>query len=167
MSMIGAVALLSEARVQSLLADPHGVYAAVDTAYNDPAAGFVDLDKAWHCLHYLLTGSAWGGEEPLNFLVKGGTPLGEEDVGHGPARVFRPPEVAAVADALAPLDAASLLLRFDAQKLDQLGIYPGGFSELDLRSDYELGYYLGPFEELKRLTARAKAEGAGMLVWLA
>src|SRR6187402_1279312 len=125
MSMIGAVALLSEARVQSLLAEPSGVYAAVDNAYNDPAAGFVDLDKAWHCLHYLLTGSAWDGEEPLNFLVKGGTPLGEEDVGHGPARVFRPLEVAAIADALAPLEAASLVPRLVGQKLDQLGIYPG------------------------------------------
>jgi hypothetical protein len=23
-----------------------------------------DLDKAWHAIHYLLTGSAWGGELP-------------------------------------------------------------------------------------------------------
>jgi hypothetical protein len=173
MSLIGAVALLPEARVQTLLNDPSAVYAAIDSAYNDPAAGFVDLDKAWHCLHYLLTGSAWGGDDPLNFLVRGGCPLLTEaasDVAaerHGPPRVFRPLELAAVADALAPLDASTLLLRFDANKLEQLGIYPGGFAELDLRSDYDLGYYLGPFEELKKVTARGKAERAGMLVWVA
>jgi hypothetical protein len=167
MSMIGAVALIPEARVQALLAEPRGIYAAVDGAYNDPAAGFVDLDKAWHCLHYLLTGSAWEGDEPLNFLVKGGTPVGEEDVGYGPARIFRPLEVAAIADALAPLDPATLMLRFDARKLEQLEIYPGRFSELNLHSDYELGYFLGPFEELKKLTARGKAERTGMLVWIA
>lgn len=167
MSMIGAVALIPEARVQALLADPHGIYAAVDGAYNDPAAGFVDLDKAWHCLHYLLTGSAWEGDEPLNFLVKGGTPVGEEDVGYGPARAFRPLEVAAIADALAPLDPSTLMLRFDPRKLEQLEIYPGRFGELNLQSDYELGYFLGPFEELKKLTARGKAERTGMLVWIA
>lgn len=167
MSMIGAVALLPEARVQTLLADPESIYGVIDSTYNDPSAGFVDLDKAWHCLHYLLTGSTAGGEPPLDFLVKGGTPVGEVDVGHGPARVFTPLEVAAIADALARVDATTLLLRFDPPTLERLDVYPGGFAELDLKSDYELGYYLGPFEELKRLSARGKAERSGMLVWSA
>ena len=35
-----------------------------------------------------------------------------------------------------------------------------------LRSDYELGYYFGPFEELKRVLARARDEQLGMLVWI-
>src|SRR5512145_3257845 len=28
-----------------------------------------DLDKAWHGIHYFLTGTAWEGEHPDNFLV--------------------------------------------------------------------------------------------------
>src|SRR5688500_6275073 len=36
-----------------------------------------DLDKAWHGIHYLLTGTAWEGAEPLNFLVAGGRPVGD------------------------------------------------------------------------------------------
>ena len=47
-----------------------------------------DLDKAWHGIHYLLTGTAWAGAEPLNFIVCGGTEVGDIDVGYGPARVF-------------------------------------------------------------------------------
>ena len=168
MSLIGHVYLLPEARVRALLQEPALVYAVVDGAYNEPAAGFVDLDKAWQCLHYLLTGSARDGQAPLNFLLKGGTPVGEEDLGgFGPARVFLPLEVAAVADALSSVTEQMLLGRFDLKKLEQLEIYPGRWSEVNLRSDYDLGYYFGPFRELKRVTARAKDERLGMIVWIA
>ena len=40
------------------------------------------------------------------------------------------------------------------------------WDQLDLRSEYDLGYYLGPFRELKRVTQRAKEEGVGMMVWI-
>lgn len=167
MSLIGHVYLLPAARVQNLLDDPALVVPIIDGAYNDPSAGFVDLDKAWHCLHYLLTGSAIGGDPPLNFILNGGRPVGEEDWGRGPARVFRPLEAAAVADALAKIELSDLLARLDLKKLDKLSVYPGGWQELNLRSDYDLGYYFGPFEELKRVTQRAKEEHLGMLVWIA
>jgi hypothetical protein len=167
MSLLGHVYLLTDQRLLALLEDPASVYALVDNAYNDPAAGFVDLDKAWHCLHFLLTGTARDGEGPLAFLLKGGTPVGDEDLGYGPARVFRPLEAAAIADALAGITPAWLLSRFDLKKLEKLEIYPGGWADLNLRSDYEMGYYLGPFEDLKRATARAKTERLGLITWIA
>ncbi len=166
MSLIGHVYLLPQDKLRALLFDPPSVFETIDRAYNEPSAGFVDLDKAWHCLHYLLTGSAQGGDPPLNFILNGGTPVGEEDVGHGPARVFLPLEAAAVADALARIDGASLLARLDPKKLGKLGVDPGGWGQLNLRSDYELGYYLGPFGELQRVTRRAKEERLGMIVWI-
>jgi Domain of unknown function (DUF1877) len=166
MSLIGHVYLLPDQRIQALLADPSLVFGVVDGAYNDPAAGFVDLDKAWGALHYLLTGTAREGEGPLAFLLKGGTPVGDEDLGYGPARVFRPLEVAAIADALATVSQRTLLPRFDVKKLEILEVYPGRWNEVNLRSDYDLGYYFGPLESLKSVTARAKAEHIGMLVWI-
>jgi hypothetical protein len=167
MSLIGHVYLLSAERVEQLLAEPSLVVPVIDSAYNDPSAGFVDLDKAWHCLHYLLTGSAVGGDGPSSFILKGGQPLGDEDLGRGPPRLFRPLEAAAIAEALAKVQASQLLQRFDLKKLEKLSIYPGGWLELNLRSDYELGYYFGPLEELKRVSQRAKEEHKGMLVWIA
>lgn len=166
MSLIGHVYLLPEARIQALLADPTLVVAAVDGAYNEPAAGFVDLDKAWHALHYLLTGSARDGEGPLAFLLKGGTPVGDEDFGYGPARAFQPREVSAIADALADVSQRTLLPRFDLKKFERLEIYPGRWSEVNLHSDYDLGYYFGPLEDLKRVTRHGKNEQRGMLVWI-
>jgi hypothetical protein len=166
MSLIGHVYLLAEERLQALLAAPGQVEQVIDGAYNEPGAGFVDLDKAWQCLHYLMTGSARDGEAPLNFLLKGGTPVGD-DLGFGPARVFRALEVAAIADALANVTQPMLLARFDLKQLEKLEIYPGRWAEVNLRSDYDLGYYFGPFEELKRVSLRAKHERLAMLVWIA
>src|SRR3954468_22218042 len=136
MSLIGHVYLLSEARLQALLAEPSTVTAVIDGAYNDPGQGFVDLDKAWNALHYLLTGSARDGEGPLAFLLKGGTPVGDEDLGYGPARVFQPPEVADIADALASVAQHKLMPRFDLKKFEKLELYPGRWSEVNVRSDY-------------------------------
>lgn len=168
MSLIGHVYLLPEAKIQALLADPSRVYEEIDASYNQPEQGFVDLDKAWHCLHFLLTGSAQGGSGPLSFLLQGGTPVGSEDLGgYGPARVLRPLEVAALAEALAPITQAQLLARFDLKKLEKLEVYPGRWAELNLRSEHDVGYFLGPFEDLKRATARAKAERLGLIVWIA
>lgn len=48
----------------------------------------VDLDKAWHAIHYLLTGEADEVPGPLGFLVSGGAPVGAIEVGYGPARAF-------------------------------------------------------------------------------
>jgi hypothetical protein len=166
MSLIGHVYLLPEARIQALLADPSAVVGTIDGAYNEPAAGFVDLDKAWQALHYLLTGSARDGEGPLAFLLKGGTPVGDEDLGYGPARVFQPSEVGAIADALADVSQRTLLPRFDLKKFERLEIYPGRWSEVNLRSDYDLGYYFGPLEDLKRVTRHGKNQLLGMLVWI-
>ena len=167
MSLIGHVYLLADERVQALLAEPALATSVIDGAYNDPGAGFVDLDKGWQCLHYLLTGSARDGDAPLNFLLKGGTPVGDEDSGFGPARVFRPLEVAVIADALSGVTQPMLLSRFELKKLEKLEIYPGRWSEVNMSSDYDLGYYLGPFEELKRVAQRAKNERLGMIVWIA
>lgn len=167
MSLIGHVYLLPEPTIRALLLHPDDVFGVIDGAYNAPLQGFVDLDKAWHCLHYLLSGSPRGGEGPLSFLLTGGTPVGTEDLGGmGPARVFRPGELGSVADALAPVREQKLLARFDPKQLEKLDIYPGRWSALNLRSEYELGYYFGPFEELKRLLERGKTEGSGMIVWI-
>jgi len=168
MSLIGHVYLLPAHEAAALVANPAHVFAVIDGAYNAPGQGFVDLDKAWNCLHYLLTGSARDGEGPLAFLLKGGTPVGDDDLGGmGPARVFTAAELSVIADALLPVTRQTLVTRFDLKKLEALDVYPGRWSELNLRSDYDLGYYFGPFEELKRVLERGRADGAAMLVWIA
>jgi hypothetical protein len=166
MSLIGHVYLLPEERISQLLAGELEAEAVVDAAYNAPEQGFVDLDKAWHALHYLLTGTSRDGDGPLAFLLKGGAPVGNDLGGYGPARVFTPAEAAAIADALADVSQAKLLPRFDLKKFERLELYPGRWAELNPRSEYDLGYYFGPLEQLKTVMRRAKLERHGMLTWI-
>jgi hypothetical protein len=91
------------------------------------AAEGISLDKAWHGLHYLLSGAAEPAPGPLGQAVFGGTEIGE-DLGYGPARCFTVTEVSAIAQAFqAPDLEAAMHGRFDPAKMTSLGIYPGGW----------------------------------------
>jgi hypothetical protein len=123
-------------------------------------ASSLSLEKSWHGLHYLLTGSAWEGEPPLGFLLRGGERVGE-DQGYGPARLFQPAEVQQIDSALSRISNDQLWSRFNPTQMEQLQIYPGIWDkpEADLQEEY-----LGYFEQLKQLVRRARDGGLALLV---
>jgi hypothetical protein len=103
--------------------------ASADTAEAPFALGegeglVADLDKAWHGVHYLLTGSDEEGNPPMDFLMADGTLIGDLDVGYGPARAFAPEEVAAIAAGFATVTDVDLLARYDGRAMSALEIYP-------------------------------------------
>src|SRR3954471_13225928 len=87
----------------------------------------VVLNKSWHAIHFVLTGSRLGGDEPLNFLVSEGTPGGDVDVGFGPARVLTSRQVRAIATRLAEISPEQVGQRVDLSQLDAQQIYPGNW----------------------------------------
>jgi hypothetical protein len=122
----------------------------------------VHLEKAWHGLHFLLTGSAGESGIPLGFLLEGGQEAGEDD-GYGAPRLFQAGEVRQINDALAPISDDELWGRFDPERMEAEGIYPGIWDEEEeeLRDEY-----LGYFNELKQVVAQAGEGGMGLLVTL-
>ena len=116
MSMIQCLRMSSDKEIQEILEKPQriqkllfdeplmghepGLIAKIFGAKAEPAdvwapsAEFcvetdeVDLDKAWHAIHFLLAASAWEGEGLRAFLLVGGKELGDVDVGYGPASFF-------------------------------------------------------------------------------
>lgn len=124
-----------------------------------------DLDKAWHGIHFLLTGTDWGGEGPAAFLVRGGREAAGVDVGYGPARLFTAAEVRDVAAALAPLDEAALRDRFDPEAMTRLDIYPSIWSR-DPEDDDALGYCLEYFDVLREFVSDCAARGRGLVVYV-
>jgi hypothetical protein len=99
---------------------------ATQSGEREPPARSASLDKAWHGLHYLLSGSAEPVPGPLGQAVFGGTEIGD-DMGYGPARCFTVAETSDIARALqAPGLETVLRDRFDPGAMEQLGIYPGG-----------------------------------------
>lgn len=77
MGMICELRQLSPVYAQKLLHNPDEVLQYYDDAsegeLSEEAQGEdLDLDKAWHGLHYVLTGTAAQGEEPWGYLLTGG-----------------------------------------------------------------------------------------------
>ena len=125
----------------------------------------LDLDKSWHGIHYLLTGTAWEGDPPLNFLLGGGREVGMEEVGNGPARTFTATEVRAIAGALAELTDDELRSRFAPAEMTRLEIYPEIWDR-DRAEDDTLGYLMDNVGELRRALASVVGRGHGLLITL-
>lgn len=160
MSMIGCLRRVGEDELRAVLDDPESIFDLLDSE-----EGEIDLDKAWHGIHFLLTGTGWEGEGPLAFLVKGGQEVGEEDVGYGPARAFFPDAVAAIAAAIAPLTNDELTARYDTKRMTSLEIYPGIWDREDERAS-NLEYLLDYFDTLRDFVKAAAAEHQGLLVYI-
>jgi len=107
------------AEVASLVDDPETLIALIHTRGDD----VLDLDKAWHGWHWLLTGTVYDTTTVLGQTFLGGSEIGE-DLGYGPARVLSPEEVQSVATALELVDARSVAEAYDPQAMDDAGIYP-------------------------------------------
>jgi hypothetical protein len=91
----------------------------VETLADDPEGPSIDLDEAWHGIHYLLSRDAEQSPLPLSFLLRGGN-----QVGNSPARVFTARETSAIHDAVSALSDADLVQRFDASDMLAKEIYP-------------------------------------------
>jgi hypothetical protein len=123
----------------------------------------VNLEKAWHGLHYLLTGDPWGGDPPLDFIATGGEPIGDADLGYGPARLLAAKDVRVLAESLAHISDQELWSRFDADDMNVQEIYPMIWDEPedDLRDEY-----LMYFRELKAFVAQAANDGLALVLRL-
>ena len=169
MSMIGNFALAPASRIEALLDDPESVqeYLYPDEAADedpDPSV-HLDVDKAWHGLHYLFTGTAWEGDAPLNFIVSGGEEIGDVDLGYGPGRAFTPAEVKRIDAALQKLDPDELRRRFNPAQMKELKIYPDIWDRPPEQDD-TLGYLLEYFGKLKPFIHKGAQDGLGLLVYV-
>jgi len=125
----------------------------------------VDLDKAWHTLHFLFTGDAWGGLFPEGFLVSCGKPVGSVDVGYGPARMFDPKEVQAIAAFVESQQADTMRKKLNPKKLLEEQIYPNFGSESAV-TDEDWAYIAGAFESASAFIRETNRRGMAMLVYL-
>lgn len=163
MSMIGNFVAVSPKRLAELIADPDsiGSFLYPDDGDSEPE-NFLDVDKAWHAIHYTLNGKAWEGEPPLGWTVVGGTEIGE-DVGYGPARYLTTDQVKAVAEALSTIDAEEFSTRFDPKALGAAEIYP----EIWGRDDSEgLEFVLNYYNELRTFYLAAAERGDAALLYI-
>ena len=116
----------------------------------------LDLEKAWHGLHFLLTGAADGGRPPASFLLEGGEQLGDDD--EMDARLLQPTQVREFAEHLAALTPDELTGRFDPARMTKLRIYPEIWERSEDEDDPR-GYLLTAFAALRDFVGAAAAAG--------
>ena len=149
--------------LQTLLEDPEKVVELLYPDDDEDPPNSMDVDKAWHGLHYLLTGEAEGGEEPLALAILEGTEIGPE-LDFGPARYLTADEVSAVAQALAALTPAELKQRYHPRDMQEKQIYPEIWEDDDAET---VDYLLDFFPVLQRFYADAAARGDAVIHWMA
>ena len=114
----------------------------------EPARKKFSLEKNWHVLHYVLSGTAEGGSGPLADAILGGEQIPDEEgvSDFGGIRYLSPERVAAVAKALADVDPTQLVSRLDRADAEAKRIYlahtlPNGWEYLpDLFRDFRKFY---------------------------
>ncbi len=123
----------------------------------DPAdvGEILDLEKAWHGVHFLLCGDPESGPSSLGSAVLGGSAVGP-DRGYGPARLLSSGEVRAVAKALALLAPSEIMRRYDPAALRRAKIYPSGWSKED-RKEWLAVAVLSTQSFYTRVAARGNA----------
>jgi hypothetical protein len=124
-----------------------------------------DLQKSWHGIHYLLTGSAWEGDPPLDFLVNGGRQVGKIDPDHGPVRAFRADQSRAIYESLSALSPYELRKRFNARDMTAKEIYPDIWTRSVLEED-SLRYLMDNLDKLRAFLRQTVEAQLGILIFL-
>jgi Domain of unknown function (DUF1877) len=125
-----------------------------------------DLEGTWHGLHFLFTGTAWDGEEPACYLLKGGENVGDADeLGYSVLQALSPARTQQFAGYLRSLSHQELERRYDPERMSALEIYPGTWSRN--RNDHpaleDLLTSYGDLHEFIDATVEAKA---GVVVYV-
>jgi hypothetical protein len=159
--MIGSYKRINKDELDLLLKRIRTVFDVTDSEDEESLGKFLDIDKSWHAIHFLLNNDAWDGDYPLHNAVLGGTEIGE-DLGYGAAHYLTPEEVQETSNALSQISEQRFLSRFDADKLNKAEIYPQGW-----RGDkQEVEYLRGNFLDLVGFFKEAANADEAMVIWL-
>lgn len=132
--------------------------AGVRVPTDGPNEDGLSLEKSWHSLHYLLTGTAGEADSALGKAILGGKEIGP-DVGYGPARYLEASEVRKVAKALKKLSEKDLARRFNLKAMMAAKVYAcRDKNELKLAQHY--------FSKVVNYYAEAAKRGDAMLLYL-
>ncbi len=126
----------------------------------------LDIDKAWHGIHYLLTGTTWDGDGVLSFIINNGHEIGDIDVGYGPARAFTASETREIFLALKAVSLSDLRAGYNPEKFAEMDIYPDIWEDDDDERQAGITYLLEHFTAMRKFIGKIVAEDKGMVVFL-
>ena len=142
---------------------------------NDPALlakflysggpGKLDLDKMWHGLQWILSGSIGITAAPASRIILGGKEVGA-NLDYGKPRYFSPAEVKQIATLLSSISVADLRKNYSAKAMDAAKVYPDDWREWEREGEDVFGGLLVNFNQLLRFYQTAASAGhAVMYAW--
>ncbi|PKP93684.1 MAG: DUF1877 domain-containing protein [Alphaproteobacteria bacterium HGW-Alphaproteobacteria-16] len=152
MSMVVYLRRATADEVANLVANPGAVH---ETIFSESADGrLVDFDKAWHALHFMLTGDAGKTEHPLSVLVATDEDLiGTDENGFGGYWQFDPVRIRAFADALAAISDDELAQRYNPAAMVTEYVYLADLFEEE--GEEALSYVMQGVPALRRFADEA------------
>jgi Domain of unknown function (DUF1877) len=123
-----------------------------------------DLDKSWHIVHYLLSGSTERGEDALALIGDDLNPLADLDLGLGKPNVISAERVRAFALAASNMTDAEFLIRYVPEEMPLDELYMG---EVIARGDVDdiREYALQNFHDLRNFVQQASDRNEAIITY--
>jgi hypothetical protein len=123
----------------------------------------IDLDKIWHVIHFVLTGSAGKSDRPEGSLLADDLEIGARDVGAGRPWALLPEQTARFAQAVAPLQFEDMKDRFDVAAMRRKKVYLAQSVDADAASFTEVWRQLLKLQKFLETTAQ---NGEGLILFM-
>ncbi|WP_294076234.1 YfbM family protein [Sphingomonas sp.] len=151
----------SSSDIERLIADPDDWETFVYEE-GDQQNDIVDFDKAWHALHFMLTGAAYNTDSPLGIIANDGETIGTDENGFGGFTVVSPAQMKMFDEALRRIDDAELASHYDHAAMLEHDIYIAD-AFAGLTREEALEYIFQSLPALRDLTASCAKAGDGAL----
>ena len=122
-----------------------------------------DLDKAWHGIHYCLNKTTYEAAPPMDFIVVGGTEVGDIEVGYGPARLFDSAAVEEINARISHITRDQLHRNYAPCEMTGQDIYPDIWER---EGEEAFEYLVEYFDTLKTFVAHCNRNNLGMALYL-
>lgn len=149
--------------------DEETMWSLLDSISNQDNTNSLNLQKAWHGLHFLLTGNKEG-SEPLSWVIFGNHSIVDDEeqlpdyYGFG-LRYLLPNEVVKVAEILSFITVENLAANFSPQVMDKALIYPMNIWVRD--GNDGLNWLLMFYDDLVKFYQKAASEAKAVLMYTA
>jgi hypothetical protein len=182
MSMLCLVGQISDNDIEKIKVDPKRVELLINEGNYFEEKGFfkkmfskksqadwvpnlnepkLDLDKSWDGINFFLSGNPQGDSFPENFLVTGGTEIGD-DYGYGPVRFVSSNYLVDIKNFLDSVSKSDFERKYSAEDLNTNNIYPL-FTNW---TNEEINWLTSEFIELKNFIELATKTKKGIYIYI-
>ncbi len=147
MGMVWVATFATDEDIALIRRQPDNAYDFVNSEAAYKSGQQIDLDKQWHGVHFLLTGSASATSDQLSIIIGNFEEIGPDN-GYGPAWIIPAASLASCHRELVKLGDEEIAARFDPQAMKQEDVY---LADLFVDEDEEARGFL--MQDVSRLRA--------------